>query len=119
MKKFGWFILSAVVATVGFTACVNAQTNAQTAESETEADVTVPAGESELIDLAALTCRDYLKTPGDEQANLMIYMHGYMSGVAGTTTLDGPVLATASDAIVDGCIDSPDATLLSQFEANR
>lgn len=121
MKKFGWLILSAVIATGGLATLVQAQSEPP-ADVDVEApavEETTPAAEGEGIDLAALTCRDYLKTPGDEQANLMIFMHGYMSGVAGTTTLDGPALATASDNIVDGCIDSPDSTLISQFEANR
>lgn len=122
MKKFGWLILSAVIATGGLATLVQAQSEPP-ADVDVEApaveEVTPPAADSELVDLAALTCRDYLTTPGDEQANLMIFMHGYMSGVAGTTMLDGPALATASDNIVDGCIDSPDSTLISQFEANR
>ncbi|MEL6493255.1 MAG: HdeA/HdeB family chaperone [Cyanobacteria bacterium J06621_3] len=114
MKKLGWFILSATVATLGITTFVSSQTSAQ--EEEGMPAVTEAA---DAVDLATLTCREFLKTPGDEQANLMIFMHGYMSGVAGSTTIDGPALANASDSIVDGCIDDPEGTLFSQFEANR
>ncbi|EDX86576.1 hypothetical protein S7335_4281 [Synechococcus sp. PCC 7335] len=112
MKKLSWFILSASVATLGITAYGNSQVIAQE-------ETTVPAATVDQIDLEALTCRDFLKTPGDEQTNLMIFMHGYMSGVSETTTIDAPALVAASDSIVDGCIDDPEGTLLSQFEANR
>ncbi|MEL7359978.1 MAG: HdeA/HdeB family chaperone [Cyanobacteria bacterium J06634_6] len=118
MKKLGWFILSATVATLGITTFVSSQTSAQE-ESMPEEGAPAVTETADAVDLATLTCRDFLKTPGDEQANLMIFMHGYMSGVAGSTTIDGPALANASDSIVDGCIDDPEGTLFSQFEANR
>ncbi|MGD1865778.1 MAG: HdeA/HdeB family chaperone [Phormidesmis sp.] len=119
MKKLGWFILSATVATLGVTVCVNSQTSAQEGNATSEETVSAIAQAEDTVDLATLTCREFLKTPGDEQANLMIFMHGYMSGVSETTTVDGPALANASNSIVDGCIDDPEGTLFSQFEANR
>lgn len=122
MKKFGLTVLSTVVAVASFAALAQAQSDSAVTTVNTDVlaqGVTTPVEESDLIDLAALTCRDFLKTAGEEQANLMIFMHGYMSGVSETTTVDGPALAIASDNIIDGCIDSPDETLFSMFEANR
>ncbi|MEL6555658.1 MAG: HdeA/HdeB family chaperone [Cyanobacteria bacterium J06621_11] len=116
MKKFGLFVLSATVATLGATAFISSRTVAQ---EEMPAETAAPAASEDQIDLAALTCREFLKTPGEEQSNLMIFMHGYMSGVAESPVVDGPVLANASNQIIDGCIDSPESTLFSQFEANR
>ena len=64
------------------TTCVRAQSPS---ESQERAQAPSETEQSNAIDLAPLTCRDFLKTDGEERTNLMIFMHGYMSGKAGNT----------------------------------
>lgn len=105
MKKFGWLLLFAAM-TVGNVA------TAALAQSTSE-------DTSDVIDLGTLTCRDFLKSEGEDRTNLMIFMHGYMSGQEGDLTIDGLALAEASDSIIEACIDDPDETLANTFAEYR
>ena len=111
MNNFGWLVISAV-AVFGFGTLAQAQPGVPDAEDG------APAAE-DAIEIEAMTCREFLKTDSEEGEKIMIFLHGYMSGVAGTKTVNGPELAVASDRIVDSCIDNPEDTLFGMFEANR
>ena len=108
MKRFSWILLFSAIAasslsTPGWT------------QTEPEA-----AGTSEdILELQTMTCREVLKSDGEDRDNLMIFMHGYFSGKQGGTTIDAPVLADVTNQILDTCIDSPNQTLISVFEASR
>lgn len=103
-KKFSWLILLGAIATGGF--AINAQAQSASEESGT-------------VNLQAMTCRELLKSEGDNRANLLIFMHGFINGKQGITTVDASALASATDKIIDSCIDSPDSNLLAVFEQNR
>ncbi len=111
MNNFGLLVVSAITVSSFVTL---AQAQPELPDTEKGA----PAAE-DAIDLQAMTCREFLKTDSEESENIAIFLHGYMSGVAGARTVNGPELAIASDRIVDDCIDNPEAALFSTFEANR
>ncbi len=105
MRKFGWLLLCGTMAAVSFGTIAQAQ----------------PAPEEEqddIVDLKTVTCRDLLKTDGEDRTNTFVFMYGYINGTKGDLTINGPALADASEKILDACIDSPDSTILSVFEAN-
>ncbi|MDJ0634938.1 MAG: HdeA/HdeB family chaperone [Xenococcaceae cyanobacterium MO_188.B29] len=106
MKKFSWLLLFGAIAISGFSPSAQAQSSPNTDESD-------------MVDLQTLTCRDLLKSEGDNRANLVIFMHAFINGKNNNTTIDAPALAEATDAIVDTCIDNPDSALLGVFEQNR
>lgn len=66
-----------------------------------------------------MTCRELLKSEGDNRDNIIIFMHGFINGKQGMTTIDASALASAADKIIDSGIDSPDSNLLAVFEQNR
>jgi hypothetical protein len=66
-----------------------------------------------------LDCRTLLRLAGEERGFTLIYLHGYVSGMKGQTSLSAQVLAEATDRVVDHCIDKPGDKLLSVFERMR
>ncbi len=56
--------------------------------------------ESDVVDLQRLTCRELLKSEGQNRTNLVIFLHGFMNGKAGDMTINAPALAEATNAIV-------------------
>ncbi len=85
----------------------------------TPAQAQTAAESEDIINMQTVTCRDLLKTDGDDQRNTIVFMHGYLNGKAGDSKIDGPELAETTDRIMDTCVDSPDRNLLSVFEENR
>ena len=69
--------------------------------------------------LDELDCRTLLRLGGEERAYTLLYMHGFVSGKTGQTTLPTQELAQATDRIVDHCIDRPGDKLLPVFEKAR
>lgn len=106
MKKFGWLILFGAISVGGLINPVQAQ-------SSQEAD------DTDMVDLQNLACRELLRAEGEQRGNLMIFMHGFMSGKKGEMTIDAPTLAEASNTIIETCIDNPDSKLMNVFEQNR
>ena len=106
MKKFSWLLLFGAIAVSGFSTLAQAQSSPNTDESD-------------IVDLQTLTCRELLKSEGENRANLVIFMHGFISGKKGVTVIDAPELAEATNTILDTCIDNPDSQLLGVFEQNR
>ena len=100
MKKLSWLVLLSVIAASSFSLTVKAQGR-------------------DIIDLKAVTCTELLKSSGDKRANLIIFIHGYLNGKAGNTTIDAPALASATNKVIDACINNPKQNLLAVFEANR
>ncbi len=106
MKKFSWLFLFGAIAISGFSTFAQAQSLTNTDESD-------------VVDLQTLTCRDLLKSEGEDRANLIIFMHAFINGKTNNPTIDAPLLAEATNTIVDTCIDNPDSALLGVFEQNR
>lgn len=125
MKKFSLIFLLGAIAVGGIgtiaraTLLSSSTTKAQASETVTKLAQASGANADDTVDLKALSCRELLKTDGEERANLMIFMHGFMSGKKGNLTINGPALAEASDKIIDGCIDNPKEKLITLFEKNR
>lgn len=69
--------------------------------------------------LNELDCRTFLKLDGDERAYTIVYYHGFISGRLNQLELPVDVMATATDRIVDQCIDKPSDKVLAVFEQLR
>ena len=107
MKKYSLvFLLSTIaVASISFPAKTQ----------ETQSDV-----ESEdIVSLEATTCREILQYSGENRANSLIFMHGYINGKKGEIMIDAPALANATEQVINTCIDNPDRSLLSVMEEAR
>ncbi len=108
MKRFSWILLFSAIAASSLSTPGWTQTEPEAAGAN-----------EDIIDLQTMTCREVLKSDGEDRDNLMIFMHGYFSGKKGETTVDAPVLADVTNQILDTCIDSPNQTLISVFETSR
>ena len=106
MKKFSWLFLFWAIAIGNFSTFAQAQSLTNTDQRD-------------VVDLQTLTCRDLLKSEGEDRANLIIFMHAFINGKTNNTMIDAPLLAEATNTIVDTCIDNPDSALLGVFEQNR
>lgn len=117
MKRFSWILLFGVIAFGNLSIPAQAQSSPN---ANKQAQPSSPnANEDDSVDLKALTCRQLLLTDGEERANLMIFMHGFMSGKKNNMIIDAPALTKVTDKIVNSCIDSPNSKLLGVFEKNR
>lgn len=65
------------------------------------------------------TCRELLLAPGDEEDNIMIFFHGYVSGSRGQDAVDVDAFSLASEAVAEACVDDPSALLLDVFLDKR
>ena len=106
MKTFSWLLLFGAIAVGGVGGVLSATAQAQSSDED-------------VFDLKTMTCRDMLRTDGEERGYLMILMHGYINGQNGDTIINAPLLAEATDNIVNSCIDNPDEQLFSVFEEYR
>ncbi|MCU0950810.1 MAG: HdeA family protein [Burkholderiaceae bacterium] len=89
----------------------------QPALAQQKAAPAAPAAKSP--GLAELDCRTLLRLGGDERAFTLLYFHGFVSGRMNQTDLPTDVMASATDKIVDHCIDKPADKLLTVFEQVR
>lgn len=71
------------------------------------------------IDVTQTTCRDMLLASGDEEENILIFFHGYMTGKKNETVINVDAFRDVSETILSDCIDNPDATLIAVFESKR
>ncbi len=107
MRNIFWLLLLGAIATGSLnSALVWAQS---TAEPEN----------NDQINLDELNCRTLLKAEGEERSNIIIFMHGYVSGQNGEKLIDAPDLAGVTEKVIDGCIDNPDQLVLATFEEYR
>lgn len=108
MKKFSWILLFGAIATASLSTPAWTQTEAEAEEAS-----------EDLIELQTMTCREMLKSEYKDRSNTLVFMHGYISGKKGETTVDAPALAEVTDRVLDTCIDNPERALLSVFEESR
>ena len=108
MKKFSLIILFATISVTSFIRPAWTQTEPQLEEAE-----------DDIIDLQTMTCREMLKSDGEDRANILVFMHGYIGGKKEETTVNVSVLSDATEQILDTCIDNPEQTVLSVFEESR
>lgn len=72
-----------------------------------------------VIDLNTVDCRRLLKMTGDERDFTLTFFHGLISGIKQDMIFNAPVLAEATDQVINHCIDNPNDTLLKVFKAKR
>ncbi|NJK62872.1 MAG: hypothetical protein HC921_09495 [Synechococcaceae cyanobacterium SM2_3_1] len=83
------------------------------------AQSTPEAENNDQINLDELNCRTLLKADGDERSNVIIFMHGYMSGQNEEKIINAPELAGITEKVIDACINNPDQLVLATFEEYR
>jgi hypothetical protein len=68
------------------------------------------------VDLSTVTCKDIMS--GDDRGRelAMAYMHGYLNGKAGGTTVELDKNAEITDKVRDFCLDNPSAKFAESFE---
>lgn len=106
MKKYSSIFLLSTIALGIFTS--PGRTESETAVNSED----VPS-------LTAMTCRQLLKSSGDERTNSLIFMHGYISGKKGETQIDAPALTNITEQAIDTCIDNPDRSAFEVLEEVR
>ena len=107
MKKYSLvFLLSAIAVT-----SISFPAKTQETQSEVESE--------DVTSLDATTCREILQYSGENRANTLIFMHGYINGKKGEIMIDAPALANATEQVINTCIDNPDRSLLSVMEEAR
>jgi hypothetical protein len=72
-----------------------------------------------VVDLKTQDCRTLLKMSGGDRDFTIVFYHGFMSGKKNDTVFNGPELSAITDQIYDHCIDNPNDSLLTVFEAKR
>lgn len=71
------------------------------------------------VELASFTCRTLLLASGSERDGVILFMHGYVSGKKGDSSVVLEELAAESDRILEDCIGSPDDKLVDAFMKAR
>lgn len=103
MKKYSLVLLLSAIAVTSISF------PAKTQETESE----------DVVSLDATTCRELLQFGGENRANSLIFMHGYINGKKGEVMIDAPALANATEQVINTCIDNPDRSVLSVMEEVR
>lgn len=75
--------------------------------------------ENLVLQMDEFSCKGMLIRSGFERDFTVAYMHGFMSGKMNETEFDVAKLTAATDAVLEYCIQNPDATILSAFEQAR
>ena len=68
------------------------------------------------VDIAALTCGEFLAQAGEGRDRVLIYFNGYLDGTAKTTVWDTAIVGTRIDQVMRSCEASPTSTLLDAFK---
>lgn len=78
-----------------------------------------PVAVADSVDLGALTCRSVLKMAGDDRGDILLFYHGYLSGLKQEAVVSVNSLASSTDSVLDHCIDHPADSLLTAFNEAR
>ena len=68
---------------------------------------------ADVLDMAAITCRDLMNMKSDDAATIMIWVHGFYGGKADDTKLDLDAFHEAITRIANYCNSRPKVSLLS------
>jgi len=74
----------------------------------------VVAGER---DMSKLTCKEVADMPGAKPMAVVMWVNGYVHGIAGNPMLDGDKAHANAEKVADYCKKNPDATVASAIEA--
>jgi hypothetical protein len=64
-----------------------------------------------------VSCKDIMRTSGEDRVIALALLHGYLLGKRGSTTIDAIVMGQVSDQFIEYCLDHPADPALSSFEA--
>ena len=73
----------------------------------------VQAQDKTSIVIDRYTCRELLRESGSDRDVAIAFMHGYILGKAGATTINVETLHKQSAAFIDRCLDNPQAPALT------
>ena len=68
MKKFSWLIFLSAIAVMGG----NFKAQAQSSSASENSDI---------VNLETITCRELLKSEGNNRSYLIVFMHAFLNGV--------------------------------------
>jgi hypothetical protein len=68
------------------------------------------------VDIAGLTCGEFLALASEGRDRVLIYFNGYLDGTAKTTVWDPALVGTRIDQVMRSCEASPASTLLNAFK---
>lgn len=71
---------------------------------------------AEVINMAAITCKELLAGKEDDIGTILMWLHGYYAGRGNTTTLDTDGLAKDSEKIGKYCAENPTITVMQAIE---
>ena len=74
------------------------------------------AQDKEIIDIEALTCKQVMALSGVDRDTTMSFIHGYIAGKGGKTSIDVNALTDASEEFVDVCLDNPKSAAVATME---
>jgi len=74
----------------------------------------VVAGER---DMSKLTCKEVADMPGAKPMAVVMWVNGYIHGMARNPMLDGDKAHANAEKVADYCKKNPDATVASAIEA--
>ncbi len=71
---------------------------------------------AEVINMAAITCKELLEGKEDDIGTILMWLHGYYAGRSNTTTLDTDGLTKDSEKIGKYCAENPTITVMQAIE---
>jgi hypothetical protein len=71
----------------------------------------------ELRRIDEVTCKDIMRTSGEDRVIALALLHGYFLGKKGMTTMDAEAMGQVSDEFIEYCLDHPGDPALASFEA--
>ena len=71
------------------------------------------------ISVDRYSCRDLLRDSGPDREVAVAFLHGYIFGKAGVTSLNVEAMRKQSTAFIERCLDDPQANALATMTAVR
>jgi acid stress chaperone HdeB len=75
-----------------------------------------PGVRAEVINMATITCKELLDGKEDDIGTILMWLHGFYAGRAGSTTLDTDALTRDSEKIGQYCAQNPSITVMQAIE---
>jgi hypothetical protein len=106
-------IVCMVVGSLSFAGRVGAQSPKASEKTAAPSEMSNPTR-----DMNDYTCKDLMRTSGEDRIIGLALLHGYFLGKRGTTTFQPEAMRKATDQFVEYCLDHPTTKVLeamSQF----
>jgi hypothetical protein len=78
---------------------------------------TPATAQEEPADVAGLLCKEVMILSGPDRDTTIAFIHGYILGKAGSSTVDLDKLTDATEAFLNNCVEAPNANAIETMEA--